>query len=196
MACSMQDTFTSQQRQLIGDAPEAGIMRVLKTGDPADSLLLRQLSEPLTAEDLKSGTYAVLKARMLATVNDPKDSGVGIAAPQVGILKQLIAVERFDRPERVFEFYANPRIDYYSEEAAYGNEGCLSIPDRSETIGRSRTITISYLDEATGQRVSETVEGFTAVIFQHEIDHLGGILYIDRLEERTGPDELPDSGDS
>ncbi|MDR0955241.1 MAG: peptide deformylase [Rikenellaceae bacterium] len=174
------DTFTAEERQLIGRSAEAGVMRVLKSDCEADSLQLRELSLPLTAEDLQSETYTVLKARMLATVNDPDNEGVGIAAPQVGIRKQLIAVERHDRPEPEFAFYANPRIERYSEEKALGREGCLSVPNRTEAVPRSTAIVISYLDEQSGQRVEETVEGFTAVIFQHEIDHLAGILYIDR----------------
>lgn len=171
---------------MIGGSADAGVMRVWKTDDPSDSLELRKVSEPLTAADLSSEAYAVLKARMLATVNDPENAGVGIAAPQVGIRKQLIAVERYDREEPQFGFYVNPRIERYSDEKALGREGCLSIPDRSEEVPRSESIVISYLDERSGQRVEETVEGFTAVIFQHEIDHLNGILYIDRASESPG----------
>lgn len=186
MGCTAGNTFTAEERALIGGSADAGVMRVWKTDDPSDSLELRKVSEPLTAADLSSEAYAVLKARMLATVNDPENAGVGIAAPQVGIRKQLIAVERYDREEPQFGFYVNPRIERYSDEKALGREGCLSIPDRSEEVPRSESIVISYLDERSGQRVEETVEGFTAVIFQHEIDHLNGILYIDRASESPG----------
>ena len=183
VACNTQNSFTADERALIGESPEAGTMRVLKTDDLSDSLQLRRVSEPLTAGDLKSETYAVLKTRMLATVNDPANRGVGIAAPQVGILKQVIAVQRFDKAGEPFEFYVNPRIERYSAEAEFGPEGCLSIPDRSETVPRPTSITLSFLDESTGNYTDEIVEGFTAVIFQHEVDHLSGILYIDRAQE-------------
>ena len=189
MACNTKNTFTPEEQALIGDRAEAGIMRVLKTDDPADSLRLREPSVPLAKEDLATDSYAVLKARMLATVNDPDNPGVGIAAPQVGIRKQVIAVQRFDKEGEPFEFYVNPVIERYSAEKAPGPEGCLSIPDRSETVVRSESITLSYMDEQTGIYMEETVEGFTAVIFQHEIDHLGGILYIDRAAEQGGTEE-------
>lgn len=189
MACTTKHTFTPDERALIGDAADAGIMRVLKTDDPDDSLRLRQHSTPLSAEALTTDTYAVLKARMLATVNDPANPGVGIAAPQVGVMRQLIAVQRFDKADEPFEFYVNPRIERYSDEKAIGSEGCLSVPGRSEEVSRAETIVLSYLDEATGQRVEETIDEFTAVIFQHEVDHLNGILYIDRVAETPSTPE-------
>ena len=181
MSCAIQNSFTKEERALIGRQADAGPMRVLTTADEADSVQLRQTSAPLSIKDLQTDTYAVLKARMLATVRDPRHEGVGIAAPQVGVRRQLIAVERHDRETPEFQFYVNPKIERYGAETAAGREGCLSIPDRSEEVVRPTAVVISHLDETSGERIEETVEGFTAVIFQHEIDHLAGILYIDRL---------------
>jgi len=197
MACT-KTTFTAEERSLIG-IPAHGIMRVWKTDNPSDSLLLRRTSDPLEWEDLKTETYKTLQERMLETVNDPENPGVGIAAPQVGLLRQVVAVQRFDQEGEPFGFYVNPRIESYSEETALGREGCLSIPERSGQVRRSESIVISYLDGDTGERVQEQVSGFTAVIFQHEIDHLNGILYIDREEEpedspNTDTDEEPTAG--
>lgn len=186
MACTTTSSFTGEELKRIGNSADAGTMSVLKTDIPEDSLNLREISQPLTPEDLQTEAYKVLKARMLATVNDPENPGVGIAAPQVGIKKRLIAVERHDRKIPVFEFYVNPKIEQYGADSAPGGEGCLSVPDRSEEVCRSQQIRISYLNESTGKYVEETVEGFTAVIFQHEIDHLNGILYIDRYDEQAG----------
>ena len=110
------------------------------------------------------------------------NQGVGIAAPQVGVLKNIIWVQRFDKLNYPFEVYINPTITYYSEEKQPCREGCLSIPNRIDTTQiRSQLIEIKYLDK-NGLSRNESVEGFTAVIFQHEIDHLNGILYIDHLD--------------
>lgn len=187
-ACT--DSFTSSELQLIREGE--GIMRVWKIDNREDSLLLRRIAQPLEKKTLSSSTYQKLKERMLATVNDPADPGVGIAAPQVGICRALVAVQRYDKPGDPFEFYINPKIEAYSEEKSLGPEGCLSIPEVVDSVWRSNEITISYLPDSafsTGsknevrdfQRKTEQVKGFTAVIFQHEIDHLNGILFIDRL---------------
>ncbi len=181
MSCTTKSTFTKEEQALIGRQVDAGPMRVLITDSEADSVQLRQTSAPLSIKDLQTDTYAVLKARMLATVRDPRHEGVGIAVPQVGVMRQLIAVERHDRETPEFQFYVNPKIERHAAETAVGREGCLSILERSEEVARPAWIVISHLDETRGERVEERVEGFTAVIFQHEIDHLNGILYIDRL---------------
>ncbi len=172
--------FTKKERALIGGRADAGTMRVLTTDRRADSVQLRKRSRPLKPAGLQSEFYETLKARMLATVRDPAHEGVGIAAPQVGVRRQLIAVERHDREVPEFEFYVNPKIESYGPETAAGREGCLSVPDRSQEVVRPTAIVVSYLDETSGTRIEERVEGFTAVIFQHEIDHLSGTLYIDR----------------
>ena len=109
--------------------------------------------------------------------------GVGIAAPQVGVLKNIIWVQRFDKTDFPFEIYLNPKITSYSEKKQTVTEGCLSIPDRSDALNsRSFNITIEY-DTMQALHKTETVEGFTSVIFQHEIDHLKGILYLDHLKK-------------
>jgi len=108
--------------------------------------------------------------------------GVGIAAPQVGILKDMIWVQRFDKEGFPFEVYINPVIRQYSTKKQDCREGCLSIPDRSDTTKtRAYAILLEY-DRLSGDHITEMVEDFTAVIFQHEIDHLHGVLYLDHLD--------------
>lgn len=172
--------FKTDEKAII-NAGEGEIMRVLTIGDRADSLVLRSKAVPITAEMLRTDDYATLRRRMLATVQDPQNTGVGIAAPQVGILRRIIAVQRFDKPGEPFEFYINPEIVEYSAETAPGREGCLSIPGLSGTVTRARQIGLRYRDEQFAEK-TETISGFTAVIFQHEADHLDGILYTDRME--------------
>lgn len=156
-------------------------MRVLLVTDPADSVVLRTPSTDLPAGEIRSETYRILADKMVATVTDPSQDGVGIAAPQVGINRRVIAVMRYDKPGHPFEVYPNIRIESMSDEKQTGPEGCLSVPDRRGEVERSMQVVVSYTDPQTLQQVRDTVEGYTAVIFQHETDHLEGILYTDRL---------------
>ena len=130
---------------------------------------------------METESFRVLKSRMLATVNDTLNQGVGIAAPQVGISRQLVAVQRLDKAGEPFEFYVNPEIIYYSKDTVIGQEGCLSIPDRAGEVYRSTKIIVRYRDELSFEWRQDTVKEYTARIFQHEIDHLKGILYTDYL---------------
>ncbi len=180
-ACSYK-TFSGQEKEIITRG-NGGIMRLWRVDNEPDSLLLRKTSKELTHGQIKSEEFKLLKAGMLATVTDPADSGVGIAAPQVGISRRLIAVQRFDKEGEPFEFYINPKITWYSPVKKSGSEGCLSIPDFSTVAERSQEIEISHTDEETGNIVTEKIGGFTAIIFQHEIDHLDGILFSDRIPE-------------
>ena len=77
--------------------------------------------------------------------------------------------------------YPNIRVTARRGEPEPGPEGCLSVPGRRGDVLRWQDIDISYVSPATGRDTSETVTGFTAVIFQHETDHLDGVLYIDKL---------------
>ena len=188
-------------------------MRVLTVEDPADCFVLRASSSDLPAEALMSSDYRRLAELMVATVTHPSQDGVGIAGPQIGLNRRVIAVQRFDkepvlRRDRLdypFEVYPNVHIVWASDSLTAGPEGCLSVPGRRGDVLRSTEIVIEYadleslaercLDRLTGdesgtgkQTLSrgipvrrDTISGFTAVIFQHEIDHLDGILYTDRL---------------
>lgn len=172
--------FSVAQRSVIASGGD--VMHVLTIADSADSIRLRAKSRRVGRNALGREEMAVLKRKMLATVADPLDTGVGLAAPQVGIARRIVVVQRFDREGAPFEFYIDPRIVEYSEPTVTSIEGCLSIPDVVGSIRRFAAITIVYRDEATFRRIEERIEGFTAVIFQHEIDHLDGILFIDRME--------------
>ena len=174
------DGWTSEERKLIENQP--AVMRVLTIDDPADAAVLREPSRDLPVRALADPLYAELSAKMLATVTSPEQNGVGIAGPQVGILRRIVAVQRFDKEGEPFEVYPNIRIVATRGEKEPGGEGCLSVPDRRGTVLRWRDIDIRYTDPATGRDTTERIEGFTAVIFQHETDHLDGVLYIDKLE--------------
>lgn len=155
-------------------------MRVLTVDNESDLQILKSESKPISKQMVNDPAFEFLCKRMLHTVKNPDNSGVGIAAPQVGILRRLIIVQRTDKEGEPFEFYVNPMIVDYSEESQRGLEGCLSIPNKWGIVERAESVKISYQDPETFKTKIETVEGFTAVIFQHEIDHLEGVLYTDR----------------
>ena len=198
--------FNSTEKTLIEKALEAdgiefpaGTMRVLTICDSADLAVLRAPSSDLSAQALLSEDYRRLCSLMVATVTHPFQDGVGIAGPQVGLNRRVIAVQRFDKePVEVngksdypFEVYPNIRIVWESDSLAYGSEGCLSVPDRRGDVLRSTEIVIEYADiDALSSKIKrkckvqaselptirDTIRGFTAVIFQHECDHLAGIV--------------------
>ena len=158
-----------------------GVMRVLTIEDESDSLFLRTPCKELTAREIRSAEYATLAERMLVTVTSPEQDGVGIAGPQVGIGRRIVAVQRFDKEGEPFEVYPNIRITAKRGSPEPGPEGCLSVPGRRGDVLRWQDIDIAYTSPRTGRDTTETVKGFTAVIFQHETDHLDGVLYIDKL---------------
>ncbi|MBO6044944.1 MAG: peptide deformylase [Bacteroidales bacterium] len=158
-----------------------GVMRVLTIEDRDDSLFLRTPCKDLTVKEIKSAEYTVLAKRMLETVTSPEQDGVGIAGPQVGIGRRIVAVQRFDKEGEPFEVYPNIRVTARRGEPEPGPEGCLSVPGRRGDVLRWQDIDVAYTSPATGKDTTERIQGFTAVIFQHETDHLDGILYIDKL---------------
>lgn len=171
--------LTAEETDLVMSSD--GLMRVLLVTSREDSLLLRKHCTDLTAEDLQSEVYERLARRMVTTVTDSTQDGVGLAAPQVGLNRRVVAVMRYDKPGYPFEVYPNIHIEYFSDETQTGPEGCLSIPDLAGEVERSQRKVIRYTDPATLSSVRDTVDGYTAVIFQHEVDHLEGILFTDRL---------------
>lgn len=173
--------FSAADKKIILSGDENALLRVLQTTDDKDLKVLKATSSDVKYNDplLES-----LSKRMFATVRDPNHPGVGIAAPQIGINKNLIWVQRFDKAEQPFEFYINPKILWRSKLKRKGAEGCLSIPNRKEDVLRSYAIRLQYISKE-GKVIEENIEGFTAVIFQHETDHLFGILFPDRLEEQS-----------
>ncbi len=179
--------FSSKESRLIHSGSSEEIMRICTVEDREDSLLLRKVSRPLPESAFFSEEYGLLVGRMLATVSNPENEGVGIAAPQVGILRRIIAVERFDKEGDPFEIFVNPEIIRYSAERQSGEEGCLSLPDVSGCVSRAKQVTLRYLDGRTFEKREEVIDGFTAVIVQHEIDHLDGRLFTDLLlpDEKT-----------
>ena len=135
-----------------------------------------------TKAELKSKDLKTLMAKMQATVRAPQHDGVGIAGPQVGIGKRIIWLQRLDKEGGPFECYLNVRIDSLFGSIGKGPEGCLSVPPMRGLVPRYTDVIVSYVYPETLEPQRDTVHGYTAVIFQHECDHLEGRLYIDRAD--------------
>ena len=195
VACRNDESWTNAEKSLIKGDGEA--MRVLTIYDKADSLVLRTECSGISTKELTSDEYKILAEKMVATVTSPEQDGVGIAGPQVGISRRVVAVQRFDKDGEPFEVYPNIQITCHRGEKALGPEGCLSIPGKRGNVERYQDIDINYTSLKTLRDTTESIKGFTAVIFQHECDHLNGILYTDYLDEfkaaMTAGVPIPDS---
>ena len=170
--------FSAKERSIINDSDTVMYVTVM----PKDSAVLRAVSTDLTHRQLRSPELRTLAAKMLATVQDPSQDGVGIAAPQVGINKRVICVQRFDKAGEPFEVYCNIHIDTLLGPVKSGREGCLSVPGKYGSVRRHQTAVIRYVEPETLVQRTDTIHDFTAVIFQHECDHLDGVLYIDKAD--------------
>ena len=139
-------------------------------------MLLREKSQPVEQVD---SAVAELLRQMLQKMYDTH--GVGLAAPQVGILKRLVVIDVGSKEGQEKPLLmVNPEIVEKSEEIKKASEGCLSVPNQYAPVERFASVTVSYLDE-NGVRQEISADGLLAVALQHEIDHLNGILFIDYL---------------
>ena len=168
-------------------------LAIVEAGDP----VLRQVARTLTAAELRSPALVELIERMRETMRDAP--GVGLAAPQIGQALQLAVIE--DRAEYLarmpaeellirgrvpvpFHVIVNPVLTVTEPGPAEFLEGCLSVPGYAAVVPRALSVEVQALDHA-GQPLTIRASGWYARILQHEIDHLNGRLYIDRMDSRT-----------
>ncbi len=144
-------------------------LKIVKIGDET----LRKKCRPV--EQITPRVLTLLDD-MVETMHSA--DGVGLAAPQVGILKRIVVVET--EPGEVIELI-NPKIIAFSGEQT-GEEGCLSVPGRSGVVTRPMHVTVRALNRK-GETVDYTGSGLKARAFCHELDHLDGILYVDKASE-------------
>lgn len=159
------------------------IRKVLRLGDP----LLRKESKDVLEDEIREKEFKKLLRDMFDTMKH--ENGIGLAAPQVGVLKKLVVVgEESDSNEDKIEMkqhiLINPIITPLSEpEEGKGFwEGCLSVPGMRGYVERPGKIKIEWYDEKWNFH-SKEIEGFQAIVYQHEVDHLYGTLYVDRLKD-------------
>ena len=143
------------------------IINIIREGSPA----LREVCKEVTVFDEKLGE---LIDDMIDTMF--KANGVGLAAPQIAVLKR-IAVVSVDG-KTIYEL-VNPKITV-TTGSQLSNEGCLSVPGRYGVVERPKKVVVEYYDRH-GNKFKVKASGFLATAFCHEIDHLDGILYIDKV---------------
>ncbi|MCD4793136.1 MAG: peptide deformylase [Bacteroidales bacterium] len=175
--------FSLRERRILKKEYEKNIMPLMLVSNKKDSVILYKRSNFFDADSTDRKLNKLVNL-MYYTCIDPLNPGVGIAAPQVGINKRIIWVQRFDKEKNPFEVYFNTEILYFSSSKSEGWEGCLSVPGYRGLVSRSDTVILKY-DTFDKKNYIDTINGFTAVIFQHEIDHLEGILYTDRISDKT-----------
>lgn len=169
--------FSDEELKLIKSGNFETSLPIFQTSNEREHQVLLSKSSDVNPKD--KNTKILVERMRLALLET--DGGVGIAAPQVGINRNIIWVQRFDKPGNPLEYFLNPKITWKSELLNKGPEGDLSIADFRDLFYRSAVIQLEYWD-LKGQKHIEIVEGFTAVIFQHEIDHLFGTLISDKLQ--------------
>ncbi len=148
-------------------------MLTIVTGEETEILRKKaaKVKDP-TSEEMKT-----LIPEMVRTMR--KAEGVGLAAPQVGLSIRLCVIEQGG----AISVFFNPKITSMSKETTISEEGCLSLPGEFFPIVRSEKITVRY-DDAAGNPQKLKADGFLAIVLQHEIDHLEGILIINRFREQ------------
>ena len=148
------------------------VLPILTLPDP----VLRKKAKPIERVDAE---LRRLMDDMLATMYDAP--GIGLAAPQVGVLRRLIVMDPAkDEAPKSPLVMVNPEMLERSEEMRTHEEGCLSIPDFTAEIERPARTRVSYIDREGKKREAE-LEGIWSTLVQHEIDHLNGVLFIDYL---------------
>jgi len=170
--------FSKKEKELILSGDVKTALPIYQTDNEEQNKVLLAQSEEISPKDK---TLPILIERMKLVLAGT-GGGVGIAGPQGGINRRVILVQRFDKPNAPVEYFINPKITWWSELWNKGPEGDLSIENFRDAFYRSYSIRLEYYD-LENKKHEEMVEGFTAVIFQHEIDHLFGILIPDKLEK-------------
>jgi peptide deformylase len=168
-------------------------LKIVQTGEP----VLREWGRELTKDEIKSAEVQRLIELMRETMHEAP--GVGLAAPQVGVSIQLAVIE--DKPEYLahhtadelaetqraavpFHVIINPKLTLLGNESAQFFEGCLSVDGFQALVERALNVRVECLNER-GEEITINAHGWYARILQHEIDHLNGTLYIDRMNTRT-----------
>lgn len=138
--------------------------------------ILKRKAQPVAEVDAR---VVKLMDDMVETMYDA--AGIGLAAPQVGVLDRVIVVDVHEKGEPPNPIrLANPEIVWSSDEKAVCEEGCLSVPEQYAEVTRPQRIRVRYLDEKNQQQEIEA-DGMLATCIQHEIDHLNGVLFVDYL---------------
>jgi peptide deformylase len=158
------------------------ILKIAKLGNP----VLRQVAKPVDLNDLAESAVQTFIDDMIETMHH--EGGVGLAAPQVNRSIQIVVLEYAENeryPDEVsipLTVLVNPVLSDYSQETKEGWESCLSLVDFRGLVPRSTTVTLNAYDRQ-GKKIQKTVSDFEAVVLQHELDHLKGFVFLDRMKD-------------
>lgn len=158
------------------------ILKVAKLGHP----VLRRVAEPIPPEKIKTPEIQRLIDDMFDTMVEY--SGVGLAAPQVHQSVRLLVTEEIPDPDSDEGYLAdrsaviNPEITFLTDQQIAFFEGCLSIPDFRGRVPRIKKIRLKGFDR-NAKPIDREIEGFPAVVYQHELDHLNGVVFLDRMTD-------------
>ena len=161
-----------------------GVLEIVEIGHP----VLRERAREVSADELASPEIQGLIDEMIETMRAA--GGAGLAANQVGRALRIAVAEVDNNPRYPYKppipltVFVNPVIEPIDEETVVINEGCLSVPGLRGDLERLVRVRVSYLDRE-GNPHEETKVGLTAGTFQHEVDHLDGVLFLDRVEDTT-----------
>lgn len=157
-------------------------LEVVTAGHP----VLRERAREITRDELQAPATQRLIDDMVETMRD--HAGAGLAANQIGLPVRIAVVEVDHNPRYPYKppipltVVVNPEIEFLDDETVMINEGCLSVPDLRGEVERHINICVRYLDRH-GEPHEEVKRGLTAGTFQHEVDHLDGILFLDRVRD-------------
>jgi peptide deformylase len=161
------------------------VRKIIRMGHP----LLREVAKPLQLADLESDWFVRLIGDMRDTLHDY--GGIGLAAPQIAEPWRVALIEIAGGPTRYGELptvpltaFVNPVVEVIDETTEGYWEGCLSVPGLRGFVERPQHVRVSYLT-LDGSEAEVELGGFLATVFQHEFDHLDGILYVDRLADSS-----------
>ncbi|HBC44488.1 MAG: Peptide deformylase [Parcubacteria group bacterium GW2011_GWC2_42_12] len=146
------------------------ILKIITIPNP----ILRKKSKEINFKEINTRDFAKLVSAMGKTMI--KTDGAGLAAPQIGKSIRLAVINSKDGPICLI----NPKITRKSWARELGQEGCLSIPGIFGQVKRHKKITVAYYNQA-GKKIKQVAQGLMARVMQHEIDHLDGILFIDKM---------------
>lgn len=161
------------------------VRKVIRMGHPT----LRKVAESVPLSELKTPEFKQLLIDMYDTMK--AEGGIGIAAPQIDVSKQVTLIELPENNERYGDMQGtpllviiNPILKMLTQEHQGFWEGCLSVPGLRGFVERPKSVQIDYIDEH-GESKQIIANDFLATVFQHELDHLFGKLYIDRITDTT-----------
>lgn len=176
--------FARMEEEVDPGKIEGTDLQIVKYPHPA----LRRDNVEITKEELKDGSIAQLAKEMFMYMYEAE--GVGLAAPQVGVNKRLMVYNQSGDKKKWLEeiVMVNPQIVEFSDAKEIDEEGCLSFPDMGGYVERSKWIKVEAMN-LQGKKIKRKFTGWEARIFQHEYDHLDGVVYIDRLTEK-GKEEV------